>query len=589
MSARVKYLIFLESFTKKKTIESFLQGDKEKSYQIFATGGHLTELAKVGYNNLGLGISEKDLDFIPRQTLLPEKKKVLLAWKNYLKNNQQDLILLATDPDREGEAISQAIVNLLELKPQQYKRLLFYEITETSLRQALTNLTELNQQLVDSQKARQVTDRIIGFCLSPLLQRALKALSAGRVQSVVLKLIVEREEAWREFEKNKQYILQIVCWIGSEKHLLRQKDQQGKLVVYSQPELAEKTLEKLGTTFFLEKKIKEKRYIFPKPPLITSLLLSEAKFQLGFDIATTTRLAQQLYEGVYLKNLNKRVGLITYPRTDSSRLNKQFIQQVYRYVEKNWGSEYCQFSLSHQEEKKILTVQGAHEAIRPTYLAYSPSEIGESLTKEQLALYQLIYQHTLASLMNKAEVEKITYTFLNNQQSFTLSENLLIFPGFFLLTDYYLSAYRVRKTSLSTLVDLNSLEASKIEIKEHLENRPHRYNEGSLVQQLEKLGIGRPSTYNTFSKILLKRNYVEYNPQKNFIPTLLGEKVNAWLQANFASLINEKYTASLESDLDKISQGENTYLEFIRLFWKSFFPHWQEVSNHLSNQGQLKE
>ncbi|KLL04284.1 MAG: DNA topoisomerase [Mycoplasmataceae bacterium CE_OT135] len=574
----VKYLIFLESFTKQKTIKTFLGND----YEIFATSGHLTELKKDGYNNLGLGKDLKEFDFTPRYGLLPEKKKKVEFWQNYLKKNQPTLILLATDPDREGEAIAKAVVDLLQLKPQQYKRLLFYEITQQSIRQSLANLSELNQKLVEAQNARQVLDRIIGFCLSPLLQKKIRqALSAGRVQSVVLKLIVDREIAIQEYEKNKEYILQGIYETQGEKYALRQKDEKGKLVTYPNKEEAEKVKAQLGSIFSLVKEEKEKRYIFPKAPFTTSLLLYEAKSQLGFSIAQTTKLAQQLYEGFYLKSKNKQTGLITYPRTDSCRLNKQFIEQTYQYVQKQWGKEYCQFSPQHQQKKESLNVQDAHEAIRPTYFSQHPEEIKDSLAPEQFALYKLIYRHTLASLMSSAQTEKTTYTFVNNGYYFTLNENALTFSGFFILNpDYYLPNYKVKKTSLLTEIDLKSLEVNKIEVKEYLENKPHRYNEGSLVQELERLGVGRPSTYNTFSRLLLSRGYVDYNneKQKHFVPKELGIKVNEWLQNNFASLINEKYTANLETELDKISRGENSYLEFIQNFWNSFFPYWQEVS-----------
>ncbi|CAJ0894873.1 7991_t:CDS:2, partial [Entrophospora sp. SA101] len=388
-------------------------------YEIFATSGHLMELAK-----------------------------------------------RATDPDREGEGIAQEIVKILQLQPQQYKRLLFYEITQQSIRQALSNLLPLNQSLVEAQNARQVLDRMIGFCLSPLLQKKLQALSAGRVQSVVLKLIVDREIAIREFEKKKEYILQGIYETQNEKYALRQKDEKGKLVIYPSKEEAEKVKAQL------------------------------AKSQLGFSIAQTTKLAQQLYEGIHLKSKNKQAGLITYPRTDS-----------------------CQ----------SLNVQDAHEAIRPTYFSQHPAEVKDSLTPEQFALYNLIYNHTLASLMSSAQTEKTTYTFVNNGYYFTLNENVLTFAGFFILNpDYYLPNYKVKKISFLAKVDLNSLKADKIEVKEYLENKPQRYNEGSLVQELERLGIGRPSTYNTFSKILLNRGYVEYNneKQKHFVPTELGSKVN---------------------------------------------------------------
>ena len=325
-----KYLVFLESFTKRKTIKNFLPNN----YEIFATGGHLTELTKSGYYNLGIDL----VKFIPQYGLLPEKSKNVKFWHDYLKKNQPDLILLATDPDREGEAIAQEVVKLLNLQPHQYQRLLFYEITQQSVQQALNNLLPLNQNLVEAQTTRQVLDRMIGFCLSPLLQKKLNALSAGRVQSVVLKLIVDREIAIREYEKKKEFILQGIYEVKGpdnkvEKYTLRQKDQQGKLVVYSDQAQAEKVKSELDSIFLLVNEEFEERFIFAKNPLTTSLLLYEARSQLSFSIAQTTRLVQQLYEGIWLASKKKQVGLVTYPRTDSYRLNKNFIQQAYNYIQ----------------------------------------------------------------------------------------------------------------------------------------------------------------------------------------------------------------------------------------------------------------
>lgn len=285
-----KYLIFLESYTKQKTIKTFLGNE----YEIFATGGHLTELAKRGYLNLGVDLQK----FIPQYDPLPEKNKNVNFWRNYLKNNQPALIFLATDPDREGEAIAQEVIKLLRLQPQQYKRLLFYEITQQSIKQALTNPSPLNFHLVEAQNARQVIDRMIGFCLSPLLQKKIKALSAGRVQSVVLKLIVDREIAIQEHEKKKEYILQGIYKTEGEKYALRQKNKEGKLIIYPTSEEAEKVKAQLGPIFSLIKEEREQRFIFPPSPLTTSLLLYEARSQLGFSISQTTRLAQQLYEGI---------------------------------------------------------------------------------------------------------------------------------------------------------------------------------------------------------------------------------------------------------------------------------------------------
>ncbi|CAG8437490.1 6956_t:CDS:2 [Ambispora leptoticha] len=424
-------LIFLESAVKKKTIQSFLG----ENYVIFATSGHLQELKKSGIYNLG-----------------------------YLKRENISSIYLATDPDREGEAIAQEVVLLLELSPGQYRRLLFYEITPRNINEALSKPLELNDDLVEAQVSRQVLDRMIGFCLSTMLQKKLRALSAGRVQSVVLKLIVEREFLIKNYEKKKDYIICGTCQVKEKKIILKQVNESGELIVYKNKIEAEEVKNKLSTVFQLVNKKEEQKFIFPKSSLITSLLLFEAKSQLGFSVAQTTQTAQKLYED-------------------------------------------------------------AHESIHPTYLDYHPEEIKSSLTEEEYQLYKLIFNHTLASLMSPAKVNKITYTFSNNNYLFATTERICQFTGFLDCSlGIYLTIYNVKLKS--EIADHSKLEAKKIEVQEYTDNKPVRYNEGSIVQELEKLGIGRPSTYNTFGRILLKRNYVEQDKKGHFIPTELGIAVN---------------------------------------------------------------
>ncbi|CAI2193862.1 9560_t:CDS:2 [Funneliformis geosporum] len=408
--------------------------------------------------------------------------------------------LLATDPDREGEGIAYEIVKLLDLKPSHYQRLLFYEITPHNIRSALDNPCSLNHHLVEAQTSRQVLDRMIGFCISPLLQKIQKiqTLSAGRVQSVVLKLIVERELLIKKYEKKKDYILCGICLVNQKKAVLKQVKENGELMVYPEIAPAEAVKKELSLIFQLINQTNEKKLILPKSPLITSLLLFEAKSQLGLS------------------------------------------------------------------EKKA-NVQGAHEAIHPTYLNYSPEEIKDSLTLSEYQVYKLIFDHSLASLMSPARVNKITYRFLNQKYHFQTNERIVQFAGFLACSpSTYFSNYKVKLKS--DLSEITQLEAQKIEIQEYLEKKPTRYNEGNLVQELERLGIGRPSTYNTFGRILIKRGYAELDKKGHFVPTALGSTVNQYLQQNFASLINENYTATLENELDQISQGQNSYYAFIKNF-----------------------
>ncbi|MCE8164158.1 MAG: type I DNA topoisomerase [Candidatus Moeniiplasma glomeromycotorum] len=556
-----KGLIFLESATKKKTIQSFLG----EEYMIFATGGHLWELRKTGVYNLGVDLE----NFTPLYETIPEKKTLISAWKNYLSKEKASVIYLATDPDREGEAIAHETAKSLGVDPLKCQRLLFYEITPRSVKEALNNPLTINQNLVDSQLSRQVLDRMIGFCLSTILQKKLQALSAGRVQSVVLKLIIEREELIKTFEKKKLYIVCGIVQVNDQKITLKQVNDAGELIIYQDKNVAEEVKKKLSLIFQLKNKKEEKKIILPKAPLITSLLLFESKSQLGFSVAQTTQLSQKLYEGVWMSAKKEQIGLITYPRTDSTRINQEFMQLAYRYIRQKWGINYSNTNPAWKKKEKTLNVQGAHESIHPTYLNYQPEEIKNSLSAEEYNLYKLIYNHTLASLMSPAQINKITYTFLNNYYYFATAERICQFPGFLVaFPEVYFSNYNVKLKS--ELENFSQLEAKKIEVQEYQENKPVRYNEGSLVQELERLGIGRPSTYNLFGRVLLKRGYAKLNEKGQFIPTSLGISVNNWLQSNFSTLINESYTASLETELDKISQGGEKYHDFIKKFWENF-------------------
>ncbi len=497
-----KGLIFLESATKKKTIQSFLG----EEYVILATGGHLWELRKSGIYNLGVDLE----NFAPSYDIISEKKDLINVWKNYLAKEKKLIIYLATDPDREGEAIAQETAKSLGVDPLKCQRLLFYEITPRSIREALNNPLTINQNLVESQLSRQVLDRMIGFCLSTMLQKKLQALSAGRVQSVVLKLIIEREILIKQFEKKKLYIICGICQVNEQKITLKQVDNTGELTIYKDKIEAEEIRKKLGLIFQLVNRKEEKKFVLPKSPLITSLLLFEAKSQLGFSVAQTTQLAQKLYEGVWISTKRKQVGLITYPRTDSTRINQEFTNAAYKYIREKWGSNYSNTNPAWKKKEKTLNVQGAHEAIHPTYLDYYPEEIKSSLSEAEYSLYKLIFNHTLASLMSPAQVSKITYRFLNNNHYFATAERVCQFAGFLACSpEIYFPNYNVKLKS--ELEEISQLEAKKIEVQEYQENKPVRYNEGSLVQELERLGVGRPSTYNIFGRVLLKRGYALLN------------------------------------------------------------------------------
>jgi DNA topoisomerase-1 len=566
-----KILIFLESNTKKITIKSFLGSD----YTIFATGGHLLDLVKNGPYNLGVDLQ----NFKPSYEVIDRKKSLVKFWNEYLEKNKPSQIFLATDPDREGEAIAHEIVETLSLSEGEYKRLLFHEITSSGVKKSLENPLDIDKNLAEAQLSRQVLDRMIGFCLSTLLQKKIQAWSAGRVQSVVLKLIVDREREIINYGDKKEFVLFASYSVKRNVYQLNERTSEGDSKFYKTIEEAEKSKEDLGNVFELQNKIEKEKFAFPKQPLTTSLLLYEAKTQLGYSIYKTTTLAQQLYEGITLKSKNKRLSLITYPRTDSIRISKVFTNRAYEYIKNKWGLEFCNFKDTSSSSKgKKANVQDAHEAIRPTYLNYTPEDLkDEDLDESQFKLYELIFNHTISTLMQPAKYLNKVYYYLNGDRNFEMVENVIISPGFFILLENYYKNYRIKKTSNLKDEDMQKIETDKVSIEEYLGSIPKRYTEGTLIKQLERLGIGRPSTYNTFSKIIIKRRYSIFDKKGNFLPTELGFKVNDWLQTYFALLINENYTASLEQQLDKISQGENTYLEFIKDFWSNFYPNYKKL------------
>lgn len=555
-------LIFLESSAKQRTIQSILGS----GYCIMATQGHICELEMKGKYNLGVNLE----NFVPSYAVLSFKKQKLKFWKKIIEENVFQNILLATDPDREGEGIAREIVEQLQLKEGQYKRIVFYEITPSAIKKALLEPAELDTCLIESQMSRQVLDKMIGFCISPLLYKKIKAISAGRVQSVVLKMIIERELSIEEFEKReKRYFIEGEGTPSSkrEKVKVKQVTQDNDLILYVSQEEALKKIENLDSELKIVKKNEEEKRYPSKVPFTTSSLLSEAKNVLGFSIRQTTKIAQKLYEGVFLKEENISTGLITYPRTDSLRINENFSRNAYNYIEKKWGKEYCNFN-PIWKNLKTKHSQDAHESIHPTSLR-EPEELKTSLESDEYRLYELIFESSLICLMSFAKIERVSYLLTSKNNYFSYTENLVKFLGFFAVNpERYFSAYGVK--SESSLKTETLLKIDKWEITEYTVGKPVRYNEGSLVKELEKLGIGRPSTYNSFGATLLKRRYVHLNERGQFVPNKLGYDVNDWLQEYFSTIINQEYTALLENELDRISNGKNTYFNFIRGFWEEF-------------------
>ena len=544
-----KNLVIVESPSKSKTIEKYLGND----YKVVSSKGHIRDLATSG--SLGLGVDIEN-GFLPTYVPLPLKKKVIGDLKKEVKNS--DFIYLATDPDREGEAISWHLKDALGIKEEQYKRVLFHEITKDKVLEAMNHPTKIDENLVKSQETRRILDRIIGFRLSKLLQSKIGAKSAGRVQSVALKLIVDREKEIEAFIPEEYWSITGVF-----------DDYEAKLFAYQNEEIklhskeeVEKVLEKLDLSFRLMSKEQKEKNKKSRPPFITSTLQQEASTRLGFTAKKTMQIAQKLYEGIDLGN--ETVGLITYMRTDSIRLSDEFVIASKNYIEKEYGKPYIGYIKS---TKKKENVQDAHEAIRPTSILRTPLSVKPYLSQDEWKLYAFIYARALASLMADAKVNQTTLIFDNHDYQFKATGQALLFDG-------YLKVYQSYESSEDNI--LPDLEegiylANEIKDEQHFTKPPARYTEAKLIKEMEDLGIGRPSTYAKTMDTLKERGYVEI-VEKKFKPTETGIESTDKLQEFFSDLINVDYTREMEEDLDKIAEGNLVWNQVLKDFYDLFEP-----------------
>ncbi len=544
-----KNLVIVESPSKSKTIEKYLGND----YKVVSSKGHIRDLATSG--SLGLGVDIEN-GFRPTYVPLPLKKKVISDLKKEVKNS--DFIYLATDPDREGEAISWHLKDALGIKEEQYKRVLFHEITKDKVLEAMNHPTKIDENLVKSQETRRILDRIIGFRLSKLLQSKIGAKSAGRVQSVALKLIVDREKEIEAFIPEEYWSITGVF-----------DDYEAKLFAYQNEEIklhskeeVEKVLEKLDLSFRLMSKEQKEKNKKSRPPFITSTLQQEASTRLGFTAKKTMQIAQKLYEGIDLGN--ETVGLITYMRTDSIRLSDEFVIASKNYIEKEYGKPYIGYIKS---TKKKENVQDAHEAIRPTSILRTPLSVKPYLSQDEWKLYAFIYARALASLMADAKVNQTTLIFDNHDYQFKATGQALLFDG-------YLKVYQSYESSEDNI--LPDLEegiylANEIKDEQHFTKPPARYTEAKLIKEMEDLGIGRPSTYAKTMDTLKERGYVEI-VEKKFKPTETGIESTDKLQEFFSDLINVDYTREMEEDLDKIAEGNLVWNQVLKDFYDLFEP-----------------
>lgn len=547
-------LIIVESPAKVKTISKFLG----KNYTIDATMGHLIDMPK---SSLGVDVEN---DYEPKYITIRGKGDLLSKLKKEAK--KADKIYLATDPDREGEAISWHLQNELLKDAKNEKkisRISFNEITKKAVQNALKNPRELDLNLVNAQQARRVMDRLVGYTISPLLwQKIRKGLSAGRVQSVALKMICDREAEIAAFVPEEYWSLNALLTIG-KKTLEASFYGKEKKMVLDKEETVLSILKEIGKAKLtvVEKKEGERRKKAPLP-FTTSTLQQEAAKLLSFPTQKTMRIAQSLYEGVQIKGRGV-VGLITYLRTDSTRISEEAHQAVLQKIEAEYGEKYCQKKPS--EEKKDGKIQDAHEAIRPSYLDITPYEAKDSLSKDEYKLYQLIYKRFLASRMEAAVYETESIKLSAGKYIFSLSGSRLKFDGF-------LAVYMSEEDKNEKNISLPPMEiGDSFPVKEwlkeqHFTQPPAHFTEASLVKALEEGGIGRPSTYAPTIATLLLRRYVS-KEKKNLFVTELGNAVNEMMSQNFPTIVDKDFTANLESLLDSVSVGNTAWKTIVENFY----------------------
>ena len=547
-----KKLVIVESPHKSKTIEKYLG----KDFKVVSSVGHIRDLSTSGKYGFGVDI---DNNFKPDYKIIKGKSKLVKELKKDIKD--ADFVYLATDPDREGEAISWHLYDTLGLKEENYDRIVFNEITKKAVLDSFNKARKIDDNLVKSQETRRILDRIIGFRLSKLMQSKTGGKSAGRVQSVALKLIVDRE---REIE----------AFIPEEYFEIEAKfnDFDAKLDTYNHKKIeikkeseAKEILSKLSNAFKIESIDKKEKAKKSKFPFTTSTLEQEASTKLGFTSKKTMMIAQKLYEGINLKDGAE--GLISYMRTDSVRLSDEFIKETYGYIKDNYGSEYVGYV---KKSNKTENVQDAHEAIRPTNINNTPEKIKEYLTNDEYKLYSLIYYRALASLMKDAKVEATTVILDNNNYQFKVNGQILIFDGYLKVYSKYEDSEDKVLPDFSNYKS-NVLVANTIEYTSHTTKPPARYTESKLIKEMEELGIGRPSTYSKTIDTIEERGYVKVIDKK-FIPTEVGIETTDKLQEFFKDIINVEYTKNMEDDLDKIAEGNMEWNKLLSIFYQEFEP-----------------
>ena len=569
----MKNLVIVESPSKSKTIEKYLGGD----YHVVSSKGHIRDLATSGKGGLGIDVEN---DFEPTYKVSSDKRAVVKELKDLAKKS--DHVYLASDPDREGEAIAWHLANVLDLNMEEENRIIFNEITKHAVVEAFEHPRTIDQDLVKSQEARRMLDRIIGFKLSKLLQSKIKSKSAGRVQSVALRLIVERENEIRAFKSEEYWTLAANIEKDGKMFSASLNKIDGKKADLKTQEEVNAVIERCCHDFIvssIDKKVRKKE---ARMPFITSTLQQEASTKLGFGAKKTMQIAQKLYEGLPLAG-GVSEGLISYMRTDSTRLSDQFVKDAESYIEETYGKDYK----GRARQKNSENAQDAHEAIRPTSILNTPARVKEYLTNDQYKLYKLIYARTLASLMAPSKSNVVNVQIVSDGCEFSANGSILTFDGYLKIYSDYET---VKDEMLPIMEEQETLKDVELEGKQHFTEPPLRYSEARLIKDLEEKGIGRPSTYAIIIDTLQARGYVslerpsEGSKTKVFIPSEQGELTDTKLQEFFSGIINVSYTANMEHHLDEIAAGERNNIEEVRTFYNEFEPLLQNAYENMEKK-----
>ncbi len=556
----MKNLVIVESPSKSKTIGKYLG----KDYTVVSSKGHIRDLATKGKDGLGVDV---DHDFEATYQISKDKKDTVKELKKLA--SESDFVYLATDPDREGEAISWHLTQELGLDENLVDRVTFHEITKNAVQEAFKQPRTLDMNLVHSQETRRILDRIIGFKLSKLLHNKIKSKSAGRVQSVALKLIVEKEREIQAFIPEEYWEVEAAFKKKNRKFNAKLSKVDGKKADLKNEADAMRVINGTKEAFTVTNIKKSKASNKAPLPFITSTLQQEASTKLGFSAKRTMSIAQGLYEGVDIGNGQE--GLITYMRTDSTRLSNVFIQSARNQIETEYGKEY----LGYYHVKNDDGAQDAHEAIRPTNIAYTPDSIKSHLTNDQYKLYKFIYCRALASQMAASKSDKVAVTLSQNEFDFVANGSVLAFDGYLKVYGDYASN---KDTILPEPLEGEQLNAESVTPIQHFTEPPKRYTEASLIKKLEEDGIGRPSTYAMIIDTIQQRGYVTLAPVKEksrtkfFTPTEQGILTTDKLDEYFSSIINVSYTRDMESELDEIAEGKREEVPTLRTFYDKFTP-----------------